>query len=158
MGYPTLNQFLINWEHFRSNLSLVTAFKNLPSLATCSQVLVVAKQALAVPQSSLRWQQWRRSVLLLCSCLLPVINLPILLEIFHMSQLVQLEGSQSPAVRQGLVAKQGLVAGIIVLLSDSRLRYLKVGLPLQVVVLLTWPAVDFIKPLAERLESKATAA
>ena len=50
------------------------------------------------------------------------------------------------------------MAGAIVLLSDSRLRYLKVGLPLQVVVLLTLPAVDFIKPLAERLESKATAA
>ena len=75
-----------------------------------------------------------------------------------MSQLVQLEGSQSPAARQGLVAKQGLVAGTIVLLSDSRLRYLKVGLPLQVVILLTLPAVGFIKPLAERLESKATAA
>jgi hypothetical protein len=69
--------------------------------------------------------------------LLPGVNLPILLEIFHMSQLVQLEGSQSPAARQGLVAKQGLVAGTIVLLSDSQLRYLKVGLPLQVVVLLT---------------------
>ena len=75
-----------------------------------------------------------------------------------MSQLVQLEGSRSPVARQGLVAKQGLVAGAIVLLSDSRLRYLKVGLPLQVVVLLTLPAVGFIKPLAERLESKATAA
>ena len=81
-----------------------------------------------------------------------------------MSQLVQLEGSQSPVARQGLVAKQGfvakqgLVAGTIVLLSDSQLRYLKVGLPLQVIVLLTLPAVDFIKPLAERLESKATAA
>ena len=69
--------------------------------------------------------------------MLPVVNLPILLEIFHMSQLVQLEGSQSPAARQGLVAKQGLVAGTIVLLSDSQLRYLKVGLLLQVVVLLT---------------------
>ena len=75
-----------------------------------------------------------------------------------MSQLVQLEGSQSPAARQGLVAKQGLVAGTIVLLSDSQLRYLKVVLPLQVVVLLTLLAVDFIKPLAERLESKAMAA
>ena len=75
-----------------------------------------------------------------------------------MSQLVQLEGSQSPVVGQELVAKQGLVAGTIVLLSDSRLRYLKVGLPLQVVVLLTLPTVGFIKPLAERLESKATAA
>jgi hypothetical protein len=61
-------------------------------------------------------------------------------------------------VGQELVAKQGLVAGTIVLLSDSRLRYLKVGLPLQVVVLLTLPTVGFIKPLAERLESKATAA
>ena len=50
------------------------------------------------------------------------------------------------------------MAGTIVLLSDSRLRYLKVGLPLQVVVVLTLPAVDFIKPLAERLESKAMAA
>lgn len=90
--------------------------------------------------------------------MLPEVNLPILLEIFHMSLLVQLEGSQSPVARQGLVAKQVLVAEIIVLLSDSQLRYLKVGLPLQVVVLLTLLAVDFIKPLAERLESKATAA
>ena len=75
-----------------------------------------------------------------------------------MIQLVQLEGSRSPVARQGLVARLGLVAGTIALLSDSRLRYLIVGLPLQVVVLLTLPAVGFIKPLAERLESKATAA
>lgn len=74
-----------------------------------------------------------------------------------MSQLVQLEGSQSFVVGQGLVAKQVLVAGTVVLLSDSQLRCLKVGLPLQFVVLLTLPAVGFIKPLAERLESKATA-
>ena len=50
------------------------------------------------------------------------------------------------------------MVGTIVLLSDSPFRYLKDGLPLQVVVLLTLPAVSFVKSLPERLESKAVAA